>query len=66
MYKSHWFCRWCGKLYLSLEHTPRDGFCCKAHKQALYRAYKKYVTNLPGKATGSLGPKVTHKKKKKR
>jgi len=44
MYKNNCFCRWCGKCYRPLKMLERDGFCCNAHKQAHYRAYKRYVT----------------------
>lgn len=37
-------CRWCGKGYYATKPFDRDGFGNKAHKQAHYRAYKKYVT----------------------
>lgn len=40
------YCRWCGTLYLPRKAVYRDGFCSKAHKAALYRAYKKYVTDV--------------------
>ena len=38
------YCRWCGKAYKPKKDIGRDGFCCIEHKQAHYRAYKKYVT----------------------
>ena len=44
MYKNTWYCRWCGNEYTPAKQTDRDGFCAKACKQALHRAYKKYVT----------------------
>jgi len=44
MYKSYWFCRWCGVMYNPEKQTERDGFCTDACKQAHYRAYRKYVT----------------------
>lgn len=37
-------CRWCGKYYISKKDLKKDGFCCTEHKQAHYRAYKRYVT----------------------
>ena len=42
IYKSQWYCRWCGLIYKPLKDTDRDGFCSRACKQALHRAYKKY------------------------
>jgi len=45
---SHWsnskHCKWCGKGYEATKPAFGDGFCSGAHKQAHYRAYKKYVT----------------------
>jgi len=41
-------CRWCEKRYFRHQPHGRDGFCCAAHKQAHYRAYKKYVTGYTG------------------
>jgi len=38
------FCRWCNQSYNSKKPHPSSGFCSTAHKQAHYRAYKKYVT----------------------
>jgi len=43
IYKSTWFCRWCGNTYKPLKDTDRDGFCSPACKQAHHRAYKKYI-----------------------
>jgi len=43
IYKSQWFCRWCGLTYKPLKDTDRDGFCSPACKQALHRALKKYL-----------------------
>ncbi len=37
-------CRWCGKAYSATRPIGKDGFCTSGHKQAHYRAYKKYVT----------------------
>ena len=42
IFKSTWYCRWCGKVYKPLKDTDRDGFCCPACKMALHRAIKKY------------------------
>ena len=44
MWKSEWYCRWCGETYRPKKRTDRDGFCSTAHKQAHHRAYNKYVT----------------------
>lgn len=61
MYKHVWYCRWDGKTYRPLRETDRDGFCCSACKQALYRAHKKYVTaKKPARAAGIKRP-VTRK-----
>lgn len=38
-------CRWCGKQYYGKQPVGKDGFCSGRHKQAHYRAYKKYVTS---------------------
>ena len=43
VYKSIWYCRWCGKNYKPIKDTDRDGFCCPACKQAHHRAYKLYI-----------------------
>jgi len=43
IFKSTWYCRWCGNRYKPLKETDRDGPCSPACKQALHRAYKKYI-----------------------
>lgn len=43
-------CRWCQTQYYASVPINGDGFCCAGHKQAHYRAYKKWVT---GKAPGA-------------
>ena len=43
-YKDLKHCRWCGKPYMANLPKAKDGFCCDAHKMALTRARKKYVT----------------------
>jgi len=40
-YHSTRFCRWCQVEYIPKKDIGRDGFCCAAHRQALYRARKK-------------------------
>lgn len=42
-YSRYRYCRWCGKQYKAKKDVNKDGFCGKVCKQALYRAYKKYV-----------------------
>lgn len=49
MYKTNWFCRWCGNEYRPDQETERDGFCSGKCKQALHRAYKAYTDYLLGK-----------------
>ena len=44
MFKDKKHCRWCGSAYYAFHPIGKDGFCKGAHKQAHYRAYKKYVT----------------------
>ncbi|GAH84624.1 unnamed protein product [marine sediment metagenome] len=66
MYKYRWYCRWCGTLYTPIEQTDRDGFCSSKHKQAHYRAYKKYVTLQAHESPGARVQGVTRKKQKKR
>lgn len=59
-------CRWCGKVYFACQPVGRSGFCIPAHKQAHYRAYKKWVTGRqisPGKIRDQ---RVTPKKARKR
>ncbi|MBA7655560.1 hypothetical protein ES703_63466 [subsurface metagenome] len=65
MYKYTWYCRWDGKVYKPLKETDRDGFCCSACKQALYRAHKKYVTLQARAQLPAAGQAVTPKKGKK-
>lgn len=66
IHKWKWYCRWDGKTYKPLKETDRDGFCCSACKQALYRAHKKYVTLQPASKPGLAGKRVTRKTRKKR
>lgn len=61
MYKNIWYCRWDGKTYKPLKETDRDGFCCSACKQALYRARKKYVTTELISVARAQGQGVTPK-----
>lgn len=49
MYKSTWYCRWCGNEYRPDKESERDGFCSDKCKQALHRAYKAYTDYLLGK-----------------
>ena len=53
-YKDLKHCRWCGKPYMANLPKGKDGFCSDAHKMALTRARKKYVTR---KNAGSLDHK---------
>lgn len=66
MYKHVWYCRWCGITYWPQNKTERDGFCSSKHKQAHYRAYKKYVTLQAHESPGAQRYRVTAKKQKKR
>lgn len=66
MYKYRWYCRWCGTHYKPKEQTDRDGFCCAAHKQAHYRAYRKYVTLQAHESSRAQLLGVTPKKRKKK
>lgn len=59
-------CRWCGVLYYACQPITGDGFCCPAHKQAHYRAYKKWVTTAKISASGLEDQRVTPKKSKKK
>lgn len=63
MFKSHFYCRWCGVKYCEGKRTERDGFCCAAHKQAHHRAYKKYVTSVARQQQN--GPKKVTRKEQK-
>ena len=36
-------CRFCGCQYRAKYDSEKDGFCCTAHRQAAYRARKKYA-----------------------
>lgn len=58
-------CRWCGILYNAAQPLNQDGFCCPAHKQAHYRAYKKYVTAKSSRRAAAGRRGVTRKKRKK-
>lgn len=64
-YKILKHCRWCGKGYYAKKPIDRDGFCCKACKQAHYRAYKKWVTARRAAAGTSKDRTVTQKTPKK-
>jgi hypothetical protein len=69
MYKSRWYCRWCGNITGQLK-TERDGFCNNNGKckQAWWRAYKKYkanVTENPGQLS-ARGTKSNAKRTKKK
>lgn len=59
-------CRWCGKLYYACQPVDRDGFCKPSHKQAHYRAYKKWVTAISAAAPGPADQRVTRKTRKKK
>jgi len=61
------YCRWCGKLYTPRKAVYRNGFCTDRCKAALYRARKKYVTNveLREKTISKIGNAGKRKKKKK-
>lgn len=65
MYKYDYYCRWCGRTYKNKGNTDRDGFCSKAHKQAHWRAYKKYVTLQTCSKSDIQSRTVTRKKSKK-
>lgn len=54
-------CRWCGSLYIALKLPYQDGFCCLKHKQAHYRAYKKYVTSRTSNVDINQAKPVTRK-----
>lgn len=54
-------CRWCGTQYSARKPHYRDGFCCKSCKQAHYRAYKKYVTQLQSAGQAAAGIRRTLK-----
>lgn len=58
-------CRWCGMAYHAFKPFGKDGFCTTAHKQAHYRAYKKYVTSRSADVAGSQAARVTQKKRRK-
>jgi hypothetical protein len=46
MYKTHWYCRWCGKK-TAAQRSERDGFCPGGKcKQAWWRAFKKYINRV--------------------
>lgn len=68
IYKSTWYCRWCGRTYKPLKDTDRDGFCRPACKQALYRAYKLYIDWKSGarrkRTKQALSKKKVHRKQK--
>lgn len=66
MYAKQKHCRWCGSEYYACYLSDRDGFCKKSCKQALHRAYKKYVTEI-ARFEGRRGARsVTHKKRRKK
>lgn len=54
-------CRWCRKAYTTKYSSIGDGFCSNAHKQALYRARKKYVTRI--NQVAARARKTDHKKR---
>lgn len=61
------YCRWCGTPYKPGKAVDRDGFCCDKCKAALYRARKKYVTDVASRENqlekiGYDGRKKTKKK----
>lgn len=58
------YCRWCGRLYTPLGATDRDGFCMPAHKQALHRAYNKYVTTTEARQEAARNARKKGRKKK--
>lgn len=59
-------CRWCTKVYFACQPVDLDGFCTPAHKQAHYRAYKKYVTATSISAATAANLRVTTSKAKKK
>jgi len=59
-------CRWCGCPYTAKKPHDKDGFCIPAHKQAHYRAYKKYVTSAAQVQDHPAARRVTHRKGKKK
>lgn len=65
IYKSVWYCRWCGNTYRPQKDTDRDGFCCPACKQAHHRAYKLYIDWITGarrkRTKGTLSRKMDRK-----
>ena len=65
LYKTKWFCRWCGNPYTPQQQTERHGFCSTAHKQAHHRAYKSYVT-AHQRSVAIAGQPVTQKKTAKK
>jgi len=71
IYKSVWYCRWCGIQYKPKEQTDKDGFCKPAHKQALHRALRKYnaralrLTESRGKRPGRARNTKRKRKRKK-
>ena len=68
MYKTTWYCRWCGAI-TERQRTERDGFCPGGKcKQAHYRARKKYKPNVTIENTGqrSRSPNSNAKRPRKR
>lgn len=67
MYKYKHYCRWCGFEYKARIVTDRDGFCTDAHKQALHRAFNKYVTTRLDlkRERAAIAEVVTQKKRTK-
>lgn len=55
-------CHWCSKVYKAKKGRLQARFCCKACKQAHYRAYKKYVTLIGRRKRFARPPAVTQKK----
>ena len=68
IFKSTFYCRWCGNTYKPLKDTDRDGFCCPACKQAHHRAYKLYIDWKSGarrkRTKVALSKKKVHRKQK--
>lgn len=59
-------CRWCGIAYYAAQPLDKDGFCKPAHKMALHRAHKKYVTATSESGARLRDLRVTPSKAKKK
>ncbi|MBA7618969.1 hypothetical protein ES703_26301 [subsurface metagenome] len=49
MYKTTYYCRWCGKVYSNDKATDRDGYCsesCRLTHQKAYEIFKPYQLAL--------------------